>query len=107
MGQLPSFQIIRPDGESEQLMQINYFITMCDDDVHHMVCWSLRREKLHLGGQEQKEKKEDDNKGNDLRRMVDEAHPPRASDIEELHGLQKTKKERDGGSIDGILPCCL
>lgn len=33
---------------------------------------------------------------NDLRRLVDEAHPPRASDINELHGLQKTKKEREG-----------
>lgn len=45
-------------------------------------------------------KKESKNVNNDLRRLVDEAHPPRASDIDELHGLQKTKKEREEGHDD-------
>lgn len=41
-------------------------------------------------------KKGQDISSNDLRRLVDEAHPPRAADMEELQGLQKTKKEREG-----------
>ncbi|KAI3429628.1 hypothetical protein D9Q98_005714 [Chlorella vulgaris] len=31
----------------------------------------------------------------DLRRLVNEAHPPRASDLAELQSLQKTRKDRD------------
>ncbi|WPT10910.1 Phosphoenolpyruvate carboxykinase [Picochlorum sp. SENEW3] len=37
----------------------------------------------------------DGKRSDDLRRLVNEAHPPRASDLEELQGLQKTQKERD------------
>lgn len=33
--------------------------------------------------------------GTDVRRMVNEAHPPRASDIDELQALQKQQKVRD------------
>lgn len=33
--------------------------------------------------------------GDDLRRMVNEAHPPRATDIQSLRDLQKTQKEKD------------
>ena len=36
------------------------------------------------------------NRNTDLRRLVDEAHPPRAADLNELHGLQKTTKPREG-----------
>eukprot|EP00887_Chlorella_sp_A99_P003914 scaffold11.g3914.t1 len=34
--------------------------------------------------------------GDDLRRLVNEAHPPRAADMAELYSLQKTQKEKKG-----------
>lgn len=37
----------------------------------------------------------ENSKTGDLRRMVDEAHPPRAADMTELREMQKTKKDRD------------
>ena len=32
----------------------------------------------------------------DLRRLVNEAHPPRAQDMNELYSLQKTQKAKTG-----------
>ncbi len=42
--------------------------------------------------------------GDDLRRMVNESHPPRAEDLQQLHALQKTKREKEGEDI-WYYPC--
>jgi len=60
-----------------------------------MSSWGCR-ERLNLNETKRVEGQGRGGKADDLRRLVNEAHPPRASDLAELHGLQKTKKEKDG-----------
>ncbi|KAL4443900.1 hypothetical protein ABPG75_011637 [Micractinium tetrahymenae] len=43
----------------------------------------------------------------DLRRLVNEAHPPRAADLAELHSLQKTRKERETDATAASLSATL
>ena len=61
------------------------------------------REKLNLNETRQEGSQGRGGKADDLRRLVNEAHPPRASDLAELHGLQKTKKEKDGVCLYGYV----
>jgi hypothetical protein len=65
----------------------------------HDLLWC--REKLNLNETKQEGSQGQRGKADDLRRLVNEAHPPRASDLAELHGLQKTKKEKDGACLHG------
>ena len=64
-------------------------------DYAHCVC---REDKAQEARQE----------ASDLRRLVNEAHAPRARDINELHALQKTSKAKEGKlRWRFVLGCCL